>query len=359
MAPVSASEHYRRLQQSFEYFHQRIASAARAATIDWTAAHAQFDALLRELDSLAREHDQWAAAYLDDIRQAFGPSSDPERQQQQMAAGVRRWITQDQVYVLLGLATAEHLSEDWPQAERSLARASGLLDSLAAGGWLPGLLAQRLMVVSQQASVFVQLAVYHEDDSALVAKALDCARRAGEQAESRSSWFVAVEASLLAATCAKLQGDAAALERYGRRAFQLATAHEHQIGQTGDIPSLPRFVQEWITAIQAGTDRTGEIARKLSRSRKAVATDVARQLYAEVQLPGASAASGVPAGEETDGRVRVFTARAVRRLAGAGAALRVRGGRESTGADPCRGGGKATGGAGCAHQRGEFPGMAG
>jgi hypothetical protein len=286
MAPESATEHYGRLQQSFESFHLRIASATKAAAAaEWTTVHPQFEVLLRELDSLAREHDEWAAAYLANIQQAFGPGSDPERQHQQQASGVRRWITQDQVYVLLGLASTEQRSEDWPEAEKSLARASGLIDWLAAGGWLAGLHGQRLMVVSQQASVYVERAIYHQDDSTLVAKALDCALRAEQQAESRSSWFIAAEASMLAATCAKLQGDDAALERYSQHGLRLAAAHERQIGHTDDIPSLSRFIQSWIATMQAGTDLTGETGRHATRLNKAVAGDIARQLYEEVRLP--------------------------------------------------------------------------
>lgn len=295
MAPVSATEHYGRMQQSLTSLHERIGSAMKAATIDWMAAQAQFEVLMPELDALAREHDEWTAAYLADMRELFGPGSDLERQQQQNAAGVRRWIAQDHVHVLLGLAATEQLTEDWPAAERSLARASGLIDSLAIGGWDPELVAQQLMVVSQQASVYVQLAVYNDGDRALVAKALDCALRAGKQAESRSSWFIAIEASMLAASCAKLQDDTAAFERYSQRGLWLATAHEHEIGHTGDIPSLPRYLQSWITTMQAGPDRTGEIALRAARTNKVVAADVYRQLSAEVRLPGRRCVSGRPA----------------------------------------------------------------
>jgi len=296
MAPVSATEHYGRLRQSLNSLHERIKSATQAATIDWMAAHAQFEALMPELDSLAREHEEWTAAYLADMREVFGPGSDVERQQQENAAGVRRWIAQDQVYVLLGLAAAEQLAEDWPKAERSLARASELIGSLAAGAGDPELAAQRLMVVSQQASVYVQLAVYHDGDRALVAKALKCALRAGQQAESQSSWFIAIEASMIAASCAKLQADTAAFERYSQHGLGLATAHEQEIGQTGDIPSLPRYLQSWIMTMQAGQDRTGEIALRAARNNKIVAADVFRQLSAEVRLPGADACLEGPAG---------------------------------------------------------------
>jgi hypothetical protein len=286
MAPISATEHFGRLQQSLNSFHKRIESAMKMAATDWMAAHVQFQALMPELDSLAREHDEWTVAYLTEIRELFGPGSSQERQQEQMAAGVRRWITQDQVYVLLGLAAAEQLTEDWPAAEKSLARASGLIDSLAAGGWDPELAAQQLMVLSQQASVHVELAVYNDSDRVLVAKALDCALRAAAQAESRSSWFIAIEANMLAASAAKLQHDTAAFERYSQHGLWLATAHEHEIGQTGDIPSLPRYLQKWILEIQAGSDQTGEIARRAARSNKVVAMDVFRQLFAEARLPG-------------------------------------------------------------------------
>jgi ribosomal protein L18 len=215
MAPVSATEHYGRLRQSLNYLHERIASAMRNATLNWTATRTQFQALLPELDSLAAGHDAWTAAYLADLREVFGPGSELEQQQQQNAAGVSRWISQDRVYVLLGLAAAEQIAEDWPRAEGSLARASELIDSLAADGWGQELAAQRLMVLSQQASVLVQLATDRDGDAALVARALDCALGAREQAESAKSWFIAIEAGLLAARCAKAAGDVAAFERYG------------------------------------------------------------------------------------------------------------------------------------------------
>jgi hypothetical protein len=141
------------------------------------------------------------------------------------------------------------------------------------------------MVLSQQASVYALLAVYNHGDRVLAAMALDCALRAGQQAESRSSWFIAVEASMLAASCAVLQDDPAAFERYSQRGLWLATAHEREIGPTGDIPSLPRELQRWITQMQAGSDRTGEIARRATRSNKAVAVNVYRQLPAELLLP--------------------------------------------------------------------------
>src|SRR6202011_1672692 len=51
-------------------------------------------------------------------------------------------------------------------------------------------------------------------------------------------------------------------------------------------------------------------------------------------------------GGTINGGVRVLASGAVRRLAGDGAALRPRGGRENTGADPCGGGGAAPRGAG-------------
>ena len=265
----------------------------------------------------------------------------------------------DHVHVLLGLAATEQLTEDWSAAERSLARASGLIDSLAIGGWDPELVAQQLMVVSQQASVYVQLAVYNDGDRALVAKALDCALRAGKQAESRSSWFIAIEASMLAASCAKLQDDTAAFERYSQRGLWLATAHEHEIGHTGDIPSLPRYLQSWITTMQAGPDRTGEIALRAARSNKVVAADVYRQLSAEVRLPGRRCVSGRPAWGDDKWRRSGTRVRSCstpcRRWCGFTAPRRPR----NTGADPCRGGGEAPRGAGRAHQRGEFPGAAG
>jgi len=197
MAPVSAAEHYGCLRQSLSNLHDRIASAMKNVTVNWVAARIQFGTLLPELDSLAAEHDAWPAAYLADLREVFGSGSELEQQQQDSAAGVRRWIDQDRVYVLLGLAAAEQLAEDWPPAEGSLARASELVDSLAADGWGQELAAQQLIMLSQQASVLVRLALHREGDRPLAARALDCALRARDQAEARSSWFVAVETGML------------------------------------------------------------------------------------------------------------------------------------------------------------------
>jgi ribosomal protein L18 len=284
MAPVSATEHYGRLRQSLNDLHGRIASAMRNASSNWTAARVQFQWLLPELDSLAAEHDAWAAAYLADLREVFGPGSELEQQQQQNAAGVRRWINQDRVYVLLGLAATEQLLGDWPRAEGSLARASELIDSLAAGGSGQELAAQQLMVLSQRASVLVQLALDREGDRPLAARALDCALRARDQAEASSSWFVAIETGMLAARCAKAAGDLAAFERYGQHALQVATQHQYEIGPTGDIPSLPRYAQSVLMSLQQGSDQSGQIARLARQGNKAIALDVVSQLRTAIQL---------------------------------------------------------------------------
>jgi hypothetical protein len=283
MAPVSATEHYGRLRQSLNSLQERIASHMQTATLNWVNALIMFRMLLPELDSLAAEHDSWTAAYLADLREAFGSGSELEQQQQQNAAGARRWIDQDRVYVLLGVAAAEQLAEVWPRAEASLAQASELIDSLAVGGWGQELAAQQQMVLSQQASVLVRLALYHEGDRPLAAKALDCALRARDQAEARSSWFIAVETGMLAARCAKAMGDLAAFERYGQHALRVATQHQYEIGPTGDIPSLPRYAQSVLMSLQEGSDQSGQIARLSRQGNKAVALDVVNQLRMALQ----------------------------------------------------------------------------
>jgi hypothetical protein len=266
MTTVSMSQHLTDFRERMNNLHAQIAQAYLMALNDSGGARARFIYLSIQIDGLEREHNAWANAYFAEVRSAFGPNSDAERQAAQMSNGVSRWIGQDAIYVLLGNSMAALAGGDVADAHQAAYDALTRCDVLAQQGMDFELGYQRITAWGQVTLVAYKVALDNPGDPQALATARQWAERCADEAMRALNSLLAAQCKAIVAACAWRQDDRMTYSTAMAEAIQIATNSGVMVRNRaggGEYVPLASYLQSWAWDLQSGADATGDTAHRI------------------------------------------------------------------------------------------------